>query len=69
MTDLLVFHGSRQAGWNPCASKNGSCSHLCIALPGENESISNSFKCECPTHYNLAEDNKTCIGWYKFIKF
>ncbi|XP_076640079.1 low-density lipoprotein receptor-related protein 6 isoform X1 [Colletes latitarsis] len=60
VTDLLVFHPSKQAGWNPCSLKNGNCSHLCIALPGENESVSNSFKCECPTHYNLQKDNKSC---------
>ncbi|KAK7873393.1 hypothetical protein R5R35_000192 [Gryllus longicercus] len=31
-TDLLVFHSSRQAGWNQCF-QNGGCSHLCLALP------------------------------------
>ncbi|XP_003704485.2 low-density lipoprotein receptor-related protein 6 [Megachile rotundata] len=69
VTDLLVYHSSRQAGWNPCAAKNGNCSHLCIALPGENESISNSFKCDCPTHYNLGEDNETCIGPKNFMMY
>lgn len=31
--DILVFHSSRQSGWNPCAVNNGGCSHLCLALP------------------------------------
>ena len=31
--DILVFHSSRQSGWNPCAVSNGGCSHLCLALP------------------------------------
>uniref|UniRef100_A0A673HZJ4 EGF-like domain-containing protein n=1 Tax=Sinocyclocheilus rhinocerous TaxID=307959 RepID=A0A673HZJ4_9TELE len=26
--DILVFHSSRQSGWNACASTNGHCSHL-----------------------------------------
>ncbi|XP_029038470.2 low-density lipoprotein receptor-related protein 6 isoform X1 [Osmia bicornis bicornis] len=69
VTDLLVYHASRQAGWNPCAVTNGNCSHLCIALPGENESISNSVKCDCPTHYNLGEDNETCIGPKNFMMY
>ncbi|XP_075213889.1 low-density lipoprotein receptor-related protein 6 [Lycorma delicatula] len=33
ITDLLVFHASRQLGWNQCAVNNGGCSHLCLALP------------------------------------
>uniref|UniRef100_A0A673HZI1 EGF-like domain-containing protein n=1 Tax=Sinocyclocheilus rhinocerous TaxID=307959 RepID=A0A673HZI1_9TELE len=28
--DILVFHSSRQSGWNACASTNGHCSHLCL---------------------------------------
>lgn len=61
VTDLLVFHASRQAGWNPCGQMNGNCSHLCIALPGINGSTSISHKCVCPTHYSLARDNRTCV--------
>ncbi|XP_033324031.1 low-density lipoprotein receptor-related protein 6 [Megalopta genalis] len=69
VTDLLVFHASKQAGWNPCTLKNGNCSHLCVALPGENESVSTSFKCECPTHYTLGEDNKSCIAPNTFMMY
>ncbi|XP_016405833.1 low-density lipoprotein receptor-related protein 6 [Sinocyclocheilus rhinocerous] len=32
--DILVFHSSRQSGWNACASTNGHCSHLlCVSAP------------------------------------
>uniref|UniRef100_A0A8C7N4X8 LDL receptor related protein 6 n=1 Tax=Oncorhynchus kisutch TaxID=8019 RepID=A0A8C7N4X8_ONCKI len=51
--DILVFHSSRQGGWNACASTNGQCSHLCLAVP-----IS-SFVCGCPAHFSLNNDNKT----------
>ncbi|XP_042169875.1 low-density lipoprotein receptor-related protein 6 [Oncorhynchus tshawytscha] len=54
--DILVFHSSRQGGWNACASTNGQCSHLCLAVP-----IS-SFVCGCPAHFSLNNDNKTCSG-------
>lgn len=54
--DILVFHSSRQGGWNACASTNGHCSHLCLAVPV------NSYVCGCPAHYSLNEDNKTCSG-------
>jgi low density lipoprotein receptor-related protein 5/6 len=38
--DILVFHSSRQSGWNPCAVNNGGCSHLCLALPAGSTSSS-----------------------------
>lgn len=67
VTDILISHKSRQPGWNTCASDNGGCSHLCIALPKDTGGTpSMSHKCECPTHYNLSSDNKTCNR--KFIK-
>ncbi|CAH2276476.1 low-density lipo receptor-related 6 isoform X1 [Pelobates cultripes] len=61
--DILVFHSSRQAGWNECASSNGQCSHLCLAMP-----IS-SYTCGCPVHYSLNADNKTCIAPSAFLLF
>lgn len=64
VTDLLVFHASRQSGRNKCATSNNGCSHFCIALPGIEGTSSKSYKCACPTHYNLASDNKTCFGKY-----
>lgn len=54
--DILVFHSSRQGGWNACASTNGHCSHLCLAVP------IGSFVCGCPAHFSLNYDNKTCSG-------
>ncbi|XP_076062572.1 low-density lipoprotein receptor-related protein 6 [Oratosquilla oratoria] len=33
ITDILVYHSSRQSGSNPCTSNNGGCSHLCLAFP------------------------------------
>lgn len=54
--DILVFHSSRQAGWNECASSNGHCSHLCLAVPV------GGFVCGCPAHYSLNPDNRTCSG-------
>ena len=54
--DILVFHSSRQAGWNECASSNGHCSHLCLAVPV------GGFVCGCPAHYSLNADNRTCSG-------
>ncbi|KAG7206637.1 hypothetical protein KM043_000315 [Ampulex compressa] len=67
VTDLLVFHASRQAGWNPCSVANGNCSHLCIGLPGANDTVSVSHRCACPTHYDLASDNKTCLAPRHFV--
>lgn len=54
--DILVFHSSRQGGWNACASTNGHCSHLCLAVPVS------GFVCGCPAHFSLGYDNKTCNG-------
>ncbi|KAK0099194.1 hypothetical protein PV326_000031 [Microctonus aethiopoides] len=68
VTDILIFHTSRQAGSNTCAINNGDCSHLCIAVPdSENGNPSKSHKCTCPTHYDLASDNKTCIAPRNFM--
>ncbi|XP_053506614.1 low-density lipoprotein receptor-related protein 6 isoform X3 [Ictalurus furcatus] len=61
--DILVFHSSRQGGWNACASTNGHCSHLCLAVP-----IS-SYVCGCPAHYSLNDDNKTCSAPTSFLLF
>ncbi|XP_053574891.1 low-density lipoprotein receptor-related protein 6 [Bombina bombina] len=61
--DILVFHSSRQAGWNECASSNGHCSHLCLAMPV------NGYTCGCPVHYSLNADNKTCSAPSSFLLF
>ncbi|KAL3048690.1 hypothetical protein OYC64_007280 [Pagothenia borchgrevinki] len=61
--DILVFHSSRQGGWNACAATNGHCSHLCLAVP-----IS-GFVCGCPAHFLLNGDNKTCSAPTSFLLF
>ncbi|XP_051910993.1 low-density lipoprotein receptor-related protein 6 [Hippocampus zosterae] len=61
--DILVFHSSRQGGWNACASTNGHCSHLCLAVPV------GGFVCGCPAHFSLAYDNKTCNAPTSFLLF
>ncbi|KAE8613421.1 hypothetical protein XENTR_v10007716 [Xenopus tropicalis] len=61
--DILVFHSSRQAGWNECASSNGHCSHLCLATPVS------GYTCGCPVHHSLNADNKTCSPPSSFLLF
>ncbi|KAF7229497.1 low-density lipoprotein receptor-related protein 6 [Nothobranchius furzeri] len=61
--DILVFHSSRQGGWNACASTNGHCSHLCLAVPVSN------YVCGCPAHFSLNYDNKTCRAPTSFLLF
>uniref|UniRef100_A0A8D0BMN3 Low-density lipoprotein receptor-related protein n=1 Tax=Salvator merianae TaxID=96440 RepID=A0A8D0BMN3_SALMN len=61
--DILVFHSSRQAGWNECASNNGHCSHLCLAVPV------GGYVCGCPVHYSLNSDNRTCSAPTSFLLF
>ncbi|KAJ9592050.1 hypothetical protein L9F63_001429, partial [Diploptera punctata] len=79
ITDILIFHNSRQSAWNQCALGNGGCSHLCLALPvtgnqfssreGNINRQSNTHRCGCPTHYTLAEGNTTCIGPKSFLLY
>ncbi|KAG8222032.1 hypothetical protein J437_LFUL003952 [Ladona fulva] len=81
ITDILVFHNSRQSGWNQCAINNGGCTHLCLALPspgsGRNADLSSissstaspNHRCACPTHYTLDHDNKTCLPPRSFLLF
>uniref|UniRef100_A0A4W3II89 Low-density lipoprotein receptor-related protein n=1 Tax=Callorhinchus milii TaxID=7868 RepID=A0A4W3II89_CALMI len=61
--DILVFHSSRQGGWNECASSNGHCSHLCLAVPNV------GYVCGCPAHFYLNTDNKTCSPPTSFLLF
>ncbi|XP_048242332.1 low-density lipoprotein receptor-related protein 6-like isoform X1 [Haliotis rufescens] len=58
--DILVFHASRQSGWNQCGVNNGACSHLCLSHPKTDKTSNNTYYCSCPTHYTLNIDNKTC---------
>ncbi|XP_064603510.1 low-density lipoprotein receptor-related protein 6-like isoform X2 [Liolophura sinensis] len=68
--DILVFHASRQSGWNTCGLNNGGCSHLCLAQPSESLGVNSTrHKCACPTHYSLNPDNKTCAAPATFLLF
>jgi low density lipoprotein receptor-related protein 5/6 len=58
--DLMIYHNSRQSGWNPCAVNNGGCLHLCLAVPGNHNQRAYAHHCACSTHYVINEDNKTC---------
>lgn len=51
---LHVFHPSLylRATDNPCWGV--PCSHICLLSPGH------SFKCACPSHMSLAEDERNC---------
>lgn len=62
VVDVVIYHNSRQIGWNPCAVNNGGCSHLCLATSNYGNKQVVSYHCACPTHYKLNEDNKTCSG-------
>ena len=54
-------------GWNECAVHRGHCSHLCVAAPNASD-IPTMFHCVCPTHYRLADDNRTCLReWHSVI--
>ncbi|RWS07569.1 low-density lipoprotein receptor-related protein 6-like protein [Dinothrombium tinctorium] len=66
VVDIVVFHASRQSGWNPCAVNNGGCEHLCLRIPAHNQ---NEYRCECPTHYALNGDNRTCNPPKSFLLY
>ncbi|XP_013410893.1 low-density lipoprotein receptor-related protein 6 [Lingula anatina] len=66
--DILVFHASRQSGWNQCGVNNGGCDQLCLAHPKEDNSPY-THHCACPTHYRLNSDNKTCSPPESFLLF
>nr|XP_055074200.1 low-density lipoprotein receptor-related protein 1B-like isoform X3 [Misgurnus anguillicaudatus] len=56
--DIKVYHPLRQPDVpkHHCQVTNGGCSHLCLLSPG------GGYKCACPTHFYLANDNKTCLS-------
>ncbi|XP_021325253.1 low-density lipoprotein receptor-related protein 1B isoform X1 [Danio rerio] len=56
--DIQVYHPLRQPDVpkHQCQVTNGGCSHLCLLSPG------GGYKCACPTHFYLANDNKTCLS-------
>ncbi|XP_071498009.1 low-density lipoprotein receptor-related protein 6-like [Diadema antillarum] len=66
--DILVFHSSRQSGWNPCAVNNGGCEQLCLSRPNVT-SNDWDYVCGCSTHYTLNSDNVTCSPPESFLLF
>ncbi|KAG9261064.1 low-density lipoprotein receptor-related protein 1B-like [Astyanax mexicanus] len=56
--DIKVYHPLRQPDVpkHQCQVNNGGCSHLCLLSPG------GGYRCACPTHFYLANDNKTCLS-------
>ncbi|KAK7925154.1 hypothetical protein WMY93_007464 [Mugilogobius chulae] len=65
LMDIHMFHRHRDTVVNPCAVKNGGCSHLCLLAPAPKAS-----SCACPTGINLQQDGRTCTpGMSKFLIF
>uniref|UniRef100_A0A8C6TK95 Low density lipoprotein receptor-related protein 4 n=1 Tax=Neogobius melanostomus TaxID=47308 RepID=A0A8C6TK95_9GOBI len=63
LMDIHMFHRHRDTVLNPCAVKNGGCSHLCLLAPAPKGS-----SCSCPTGINLQPDGKTCTPGTAFIR-
>ncbi|GFO50674.1 low-density lipoprotein receptor-related protein 6 [Plakobranchus ocellatus] len=66
VTDILVFHASRQAETNACGVNNGGCSHLCLAHPAD-DTNNITHHCACPTHYTLSNDEQTCSAPKQYL--
>lgn len=47
--EIRAVAAGRQAGWTPCADRNGGCSHLCLFRQ-------KSYICACPDK----PDEKPC---------
>ena len=44
---------------NECSEGTDTCSHICVNTVG-------SYKCSCPTGYQLDSDARTCVGKYNY---
>lgn len=53
LMDIRVFHRKRKSVRNPCAIRNGGCSHICLLKKHD-------YTCACPIGVKLTEDGKTC---------
>lgn len=53
LMDIRVFHRKRKNIRNPCSTRNGGCSHICLLN-------SKDYSCACPIGVKLTEDNRTC---------
>ncbi|XP_042302506.1 low-density lipoprotein receptor-related protein 5 isoform X1 [Sceloporus undulatus] len=60
--DILVFHSSRQDGFNECVQNNGHCGQLCLAIP-------NGYRCGCASHYTLEANSRNCTSPSSFLLF
>lgn len=67
ITDLLVYHSTKQNQTNQCATSNGGCSHLCLALPADDPVERTKYTCACPTHYKL--QNNECKRKFFLVIF
>ncbi|XP_030743400.1 low-density lipoprotein receptor-related protein 5 [Echinops telfairi] len=59
---LKAVSVAKVIGTNPCADRNGGCSHLCFFTP-------RATKCGCPIGLELLGDMKTCIVPEAFLVF
>uniref|UniRef100_A0A8C3W4W3 Low-density lipoprotein receptor-related protein n=1 Tax=Catagonus wagneri TaxID=51154 RepID=A0A8C3W4W3_9CETA len=59
---LKAVNVAKVVGTNPCADRNGGCSHLCFFTP-------RATKCGCPMGLELLSDLKTCIAPEAFLVF
>ncbi|XP_044256052.1 low-density lipoprotein receptor-related protein 6 [Tribolium madens] len=64
ITDLQVYHNDYR-GRNQCATSNGGCSDLCLALPANSPEEPTRFTCACPTHFALV--NNECLPPKEFM--
>lgn len=53
LMDIRVFHRKRKTIRNPCAVRNGGCSHMCLLKKSK-------YTCACPIGVKLTEDGRTC---------
>ncbi|XP_033011997.1 low-density lipoprotein receptor-related protein 5 isoform X1 [Lacerta agilis] len=60
--DILVFHSSRQDGFNDCVQNNGHCGQLCLAVPS-------GYTCGCASHYTLDPNSRNCSSPSSFLLF
>ncbi|KAI9558491.1 hypothetical protein GHT06_015278 [Daphnia sinensis] len=63
--DIQILHPSRQPSdfENPCGTKNGNCSHLCLL------NFNSTYRCHCPHVMKLAEDGRSCIRNERVLLF
>ncbi|EDS40963.1 low-density lipoprotein receptor [Culex quinquefasciatus] len=53
LMDIRVFHRTRKDVRNPCGSRNGGCSYICLLNPS-------GYSCACPIGIQLNDNGKTC---------